>query len=687
VKRNAGEKRLKPAWLLAAVLLLTFLAYSNTFGVGFFLDNEEIILKDPRVHAVSTLQLHRILTQQYWETATTGLYRPLTTLSYLFNYTILGNAANPEGYHWINLLLHLANTALVYLLGLAMFEQAAAALLLSALWALHPVHTEAVTNIVGRADLLVALGVLAALHCHRKALAASGRRRFEWTGGVALASAAGVFAKESGVVAIGVIAAWDLIFGGKTSWRKRTASYLAAAIPCAVYLYARAQVLTNAPSLQTAYTDNPLLGADFWTARLTAFKVIGKYVLLLIWPARLSYDYSYNEIPLGADLGTVLSLGGCLAAAGLALWGWRRHKPVSFAIAFAAATFAPVSNLAVIIGTPMGERFLYLPAIGAIACAVYAVWRIDWLARRHGAAGIAAAVLLLACLSRTYARNGDWLDQHRFWRSGAEAAPGSYKTHINVATTTAFLTADDWDRAIGESDRALAILDPLPDSKNVGRAYRDAGMIYREVGERLASGNPAGTAAAGTAPELWYRKSLVALLRSERIETAFDEDYRRENDRRGRPGLSAMPSRLYLEMGRTYLRLKDPGHALAAFERGMALEALPELLEEAAAAYQQAGDPRRAAIALEESYTVDSNRPVLGKLVELYQQIDPGGCAVSREGGGAALNPDCPLVHGDICAASRKIAQTYASRGQPFEAGAVRKRAIEYLGCAPDLVQ
>ena len=686
-------KKTDPRWLLASVILLIVLAYSDSFGVGFFLDNEEIVVKDPRIHAVTSLQLHRILTQQYWETATTGLYRPLTTLSYLFNYAILGNGANPEGYHWINLLLHLANVALVYVLGLAIFERPSLALLLSALWGLHPVHTEVVTNIVGRADLLVAFGVLASLLCHRNAMASTGRRRAAWLGALLLASSAGVFAKESGVVVLGVIVAWDLIFGRGLHWRPRLLSYLAAGIPCAAYLYVRAQVLANAPYLATNYCDNPLLGADFWTARLTAFKVIGKYFLLLLWPAQLSYDYSYNQIPLFGSAGgvedvkTVLSIAGCLAAAGAALWAWRRHKPVCFAIAFAAVTFAPVSNIAIVIGTIMGERFLYLPAIGFTACAAYLVWRKPppTSTRRHAMNALLAA-LLIACAARTYARNGDWLDQHRFWRTGAEASPGSYKTHINVATTTAFLTPDDWDRAIIEADRALTILSPLPDSKSVGRTYRDAAMIYREVGERLASKSPAGTSAAGTSPEYWYRKALAALLRSEKIELVFDENYRQENARRGRPGLTAMPSRLYLEMGRVYMRLNDLGNALTAFERGLALEAAPELLEEAAAAWQQAGDLHRAIIALEQSYTVDSNRPVLGKLVELYGRIDPNGCSVSREGGGAALNPECPHVHADICTASRDIALTYSRRGQPFEAAAVRKRATEYLGCAPELV-
>ena len=700
MKRTPPKAPKNPSswWPLAALLVLVFLAYSNSFTVGFFLDNEEIVLKDPRVHVVNSLQLHRILTQQYWETATTGLYRPLTTLSYLFNYAILGNAANPEGYHWINLILHLANAAMVYLLGLALFEQVPMAFLLGALWALHPVHTEAVTNIVGRADLLVAFGVLAALLCHRQAITSSGRRKAAWIAALFAAVTIGVFAKESGIVVLGVLAAYDLTVGRSAPWRARIASYVAAIVPCAVYLYARAQVLASAPYLATTYADNPLLGADFLTARLTAIKIVGKYFALQLWPASLSWDYSYNEIPLfgtagGAEtLKTLLALAGCLAAAALAIWSWRRHRALAFGIAFAAVTFSPVSNLLIVIGTIMGERFLYLPAVGVAICVVYGLfawWRKQESklapASRKYAAWIPAAILL-AFVARTYARNGDWLDQHRFWRTGVEAAPGSYKTHLAVATTTAFLTPDDWDRAVNETDRALAILNPLPDSENVGRAWREAAMIYREVGEQLAAKKPVGAIGAGTTPDQWYRKALAAALRAEKIETLFDARYRDENARRGRPGLSSLPSPLYLELGRIYLRLGQQPDALAAFERGLSLEASPELLEEAAALYDQAGDPKRAAIALEESYTVDSNRPVLGKLVDLYRQIDPSGCSISREGANTALNPDCPLVHSDICTASRNIALTYQRRGQPFEAEAVRKRAIEYLGCAPALV-
>jgi len=701
----------KHALLLAAVVGFTLLAYSNSFHAPLILDNDEIILKDPRVHVVTPVQLHRILTQQYWETANTGLYRPLTTLSFLLNYAVLGNGTDPYGYHWFNFILHAVNIVLVYALGLAIFEQIPAAVLLGVVWGLHPVLTESITNIVGRSDMLAAFGVLAALLCHRKALDATGIRKAGWWAAIGLAVAIGMFSKESAIVVVAVFAIYDFTFGRAalclTLWRARIPSYAAAAIPCLVYLFVRLQVLASASYLATPFVENPLLGAGFWTARITAIKVIGRYFGLLVWPARLSWDYAYNEVPLfgwrlsnGEDFQAIAALLGCTVATVVAIRSWRGRMPVFFAIVFFFATLSPTSNLLIPIGAIMAERFLYLPSVGF---AVALVWTVAWaweaLRRRLPAdqpayryvAGAALSILLIGFAARTYDRNGDWLDQQRFWLSGAAAAPGSYKANMAAAANTFIATREDLVRSIGYADRALAILDGLPDSQNSPRAYHDAGIFYRNVGDRLASRlastDGAGKAPAGTEALSWYRKSLSALLRSERIETAWDERYRAENAQRGKPGLTSLPSKLYLDLGRTYMRLSDLPRALAAFERGRMLESAPELLEELASAYRAAGDPRQAAMALVEALAVDPNRAELAStLVELYGQIDPQGCSVTRQGGTNSLNPDCPLVHGDICRASRNVIGNYLRRGQQFEAASIRRVAEQDLGCAPGLL-
>jgi len=681
VKRAKAPKQSVPpivrrhATLLATAIVLAWLAYSNSFRAPLILDNAEVIEKDARVHSTSPVQLHRILTQQYWETANTGLYRPLTTLSILFNYVILGDGADPGGYHGLNFLLHAANIALVYVLGVVIFESPPLAFLLSALWALHPVQTESVTNIVGRSDELVALGVLAALLCHRLALATTGARRAAWIAAVFVAVSIGVFSKESGVVVIAVFAIYDLAFRQKAPWSARAASYAAAAIPCLVYLYIRSQVIANATVQGTPACENPLLTAPFWTARLTAVKVIGRYFGLWLWPAKLSWDYAFNEVPLatGGDWLAIVSLLGCLALAVIAVRAWRNQPTLLFAIGFFFVALAPTANLVILIGATMGERFLYLPSLGF---AIAAVWAIR-AHRQRKAVQAGLGLILLAMLVRTHDRNGDWLDPQRFWLSGVEAAPGSYKTNLAAAANTFIGTADDLARSIRYADRALAILDPMSDDQSDASAYHNAGVFYRNVGQRLKSES-----------ESWNRKSLAALLHSERVSLAFEKQYQAENARRGRPNLTAMPSGLYLDLGRTYLLLSDRPHAIAAFERGRSLESSPPLLEELASVYRSAGEPRKAAQALVEALSVDANRPqTASALVELYAQIDPQGCSVTRQGGVPELNPTCPLVHADVCSASRNVIGNYLRRGQEFEAGQIRKVAEGDLGCDPALLR
>jgi tetratricopeptide (TPR) repeat protein len=619
-------------------------------------------------------------------------------LSFLLNYAVFGNGADPCGYHWFNFTLHALNIVLVYALGLAVFERIRAALLLSALWGLHPVLTESVTNPVGRCDMLAAFSVLAALLCHRQALRATGARKAAWLAAIVLAAGVGIFSKESAIVLLAVLAIYDFTFKRAASWRSRFPSYAAAAIPCLVYLYMRWQVLANTPHLYTPFCEIPILSAGFWTARMTAFKMIGRYFGLLLWPARLSWDYGYNEVPLFGwrldnweDAKAIGALAGCAASAIIAICSWRKRKPVLFGVAFFFAAILPTSNLLIPI-TIMAERFLYLPSVGF---AVAAVWAVDALWRRlptgrpaylH-AAGASLAVVLIGLAVRTYDRNSDWLDPQRFWLSSAEAAPGSWKTNLSAAVDTVLATNEDVARSVRYAKRALAILDGLPDPQNSPSAYRYAGTFYRELGDRSASQALAGNTAVGPDPQYWYRKSLIELVRSERIEIAFDARYSAENARRGKPGLTSLPSDLYLELGRTYLRLGDTPRALAAFEHGRTLDSSPDLLKELASLHRAGGDLHEAALALMESLAVNPNQPeVVSKLIDLYGQIDPQGCAVSRQGGAPSLNPDCPLVHGDICAASRNLISNDLRKGLQSEAASIRSLAEQVLGCAPGLL-
>jgi hypothetical protein len=384
------------AQAVAVLWLAAFLAYSNSFGGALVLDSNGVILEDSRVTAATGDNVRAILTGEYWPGSTqSGLYRPITKLTYLFDYAVLGNRANPQSYHWINFLLHGLNMTLAFYLGLRLFGDIWRALALAALWGLHPVLTESVTNVVGRADLLAGFGVLAGLLCYIRAR----ERQWPWLALLALVATVGMFSKESAIVLMAAMAIYDFTWG-KPDWR----AYSCVAIPFGIFLVARTFALHGVGTVHATFTDNPLAYAGFWEGRLTAVKVIGRYLLLLTWPARLSCDYSYNEVPLAGwnDLGAFAALAVCAGTVALAAYRRRKEPLLFFFVAFFFVALLPTSNLLVTIGSIMAERFLYLPALGFAGCVVYLLrGRARWV--------LAAVCVLLAV--RTYYRNRDWRDE------------------------------------------------------------------------------------------------------------------------------------------------------------------------------------------------------------------------------------------------------------------------------------
>src|SRR5258706_223442 len=137
--------RPRHAAAVLALCVLTLVAYSNSFSAGFALDNNWLLLQDKRIRDATSQNLRLIWEHSYWwPYGESYLYRPFTTLSYLFNYAILGNGGHAAGYHWINFLLHAGNVLLVYVIALRLIRRFWPSIMIAALWAVHPVLTESV---------------------------------------------------------------------------------------------------------------------------------------------------------------------------------------------------------------------------------------------------------------------------------------------------------------------------------------------------------------------------------------------------------------------------------------------------------------------------------------------------------------------------------------------------------------
>ena len=631
------------------LIVLTLLAFSNSFSAGLALDNQLLITGDPRIQEATTRNVSLIFQHTFWwPNGEAGIYRPLTTLSYLFNYAILGNGANPAGYHWINFLLHTANVLLVFTLSLRLFTRVAQralplALSTAALWAVDPVLTESVTNIVGRADLLAGMAVLAGFWMYLKSAEADGWRRLAWLAGVAAATTAGVFSKESAVVLPGVIVLYELAFHFSEARARLPPLLLGCAatiLPIAAMLLQRALVLSASPPAEFPFVDNPIVGASFWVGRLTAIKVLARYLWLAIWPVKLSADYSYSEIPIAhgslADWTAWIAIAIVLC---LVTSLWKRSRLAFFFACFGFLNLLPASNLLFPIGTIMAERLLYLPLAGWLACLALA---IDAAARRSRQAYLAPVIMGLIALgfaARTWVRNLDWKDDLTMATASVQTSPGSFKVHRLLAASLFQSDPGNLDRVIAETNQSLAILESLPDKLDVPIPWNQTAAYYLAKGDSLlgASAEP-------------YQQAVRIALRSIAIEQASRLARTHGTDASEPPNAAEG----YRILATAYLRVGNAGQALSAATHAQTVDpANVEVYGEVADAYLAQSRGEDAAIALAQGMFATSNGLLRADLLKLYQSgVDSKGCAVISGPRGPALNPACDIVRRDLCTAA-----------------------------------
>jgi tetratricopeptide (TPR) repeat protein len=659
-----------PAKLALLLCLLTLAVYANTFGLGFALDAVGVVEGDPRVHAVSAQNLALILQNDYWwPSSVDTLYRPFTTLSFLFNYAVLGNAENAAGYHVLNVLLHMANVLLVFLLARRLLREPLPAFFAAALWAVHPVVTEGVANIAGRADLLATMAVLGGLLTYGRVLASA-----RWRPRVAALFAiavCGAFSKESSAVLLGLMLLWDLVYG--TGWRgggvRRAAAYGAVICALAIMLAARAAVFAAAPVGETPFVDNPLRGASFLAARWTAVRVVGMDLLLLLWPWRLSCERGFAQIvPVTwGDAGAWLAfavIAGILAAV---IARYRRDKTMFWAAGMFAAALLPVSNLVLLIGATMAERFLYLPSIGFAIAAAVLLFRV----KQHVPARAIAIALVAVLACRTFARNGDWQDNLTLARADVPSAPRSARLREMLASSLfARDPVGNLDAAIASGEAGWQILRALPPVEIYQQTPARLGAYYRLKGD--AVGPPQNRE--------WYEKSLSLLERARESSQAIEKAYDQAQLAHGKPLATRVAYQpVYADLGLTYMRLGRYPEAIAALRYGRDVDprtaALYDLL---AQAYAAQGDPRRAAATvLAKVLLLGATPEALAQAAQVYGE---GSCAIGRGDGWMRLNDACPQIQPDVCSALRDLADLLGKARLP-DASAQFAAKLQKQGC------
>jgi protein O-mannosyl-transferase len=398
------------------------------------------------------------------------IYRPVAMLTYAANLATTGDA--PLGFHLVNLILHALVAVLLYILlrellsAVAMpagdpaaraagharvararppasFEVAFAAALL---FAVHPIHSEAVAAVVGRSELLAAGFVFAAWLAHLR--------------GRTLAASAcfllALLSKESAIVFPALVALGDVALRRKL----RLSGYAWYAAALALFLLASWHAVGAPDPGQGSFLDNPLRELSAWSRVPAALGVALRYLALHLFPATLSADYSFEAIPVASSAGARIAVAA-VAAALLAAWLWsfRRDRRVFLAGSLYVVGFAVTSNVAFPIGTIMGERLAYLPSAGFCLLAAILLERVAL--RREGAAMAILVAVAVALGVRTAVRDRDWQDNLTLFTAAVRAYPSNAKARHNLGVE--LLDRGDLAGARAELEEAYRIHPEYPD--------------------------------------------------------------------------------------------------------------------------------------------------------------------------------------------------------------------------------
>lgn len=458
-----------------AALLLAFVAvaaYANSVGNGFAYDDNEIVVRNP---IVVEGRVADALRRPYWPDFApgAGLYRPVTVATFAIEWPLW--RGNAHLFHAVNVGLHAAVSLALFALLAGLVPRPAAAL--GAGWfALHPVHTEAVANVVGRAELLASLFVLLACLLFDRLRSPGPKGRALRLIGVAACYLLALGSKEIAVTLPGLLVVLLWLRGGTRSLPRRLRDdaplFVALAGVLGIYLALRAGAVgtvlgeTPAPELQ---------GLGVGERLRVALTLWPEYLRLMLFPFDLAADYSPAVllVPKAWDASvlagamTVVALGvGALTLA-------RRAPPATAAIVWFAVAISPVSNVFFPTGVLLGERTLYLPsvAVGFLGAGLFLALERAGGARRRSATALAAA-FAVALFVRTVARNPSWLSSFTVLSTLAAEHPES--TLALRSRATGLVRTGDPTGAAQAYEAALAL------SPNNYAALTEVGHFYGE---------------------------------------------------------------------------------------------------------------------------------------------------------------------------------------------------------------
>ena len=583
---NDIMRKLKPAAPFILLAALVIGVYANSIHGKFLLD-DNILIKD-NDYIKSWAHVPKVFTTDMGGTSgyVYNFYRPIQMLVHMTQYHMW--KFDVRFYHMTSILFHILVVFALYRLVGLIFKDDILALFTSILYAVHPIHSESVAAISVIGDPIVALFMLLSFILYIKQLDEPQAGTFFL---FCLTYLVTLFSKESGLMLLGLLLAYHLIF------RKRVRVLPLIALACITAFYFVFRLFF----FKVVVSAKPDMSLGGIAARIPGiFVAIAGYMRILIAPFGLHMGHEHILFKMTSPV----ALTGLVIVIALAVFAFKARRKnntlVFFAITWSFITLLPVSNLYPI-SFYMADHYLYMASIGFFLIVAKAL-RSAYDNKALKVYAAAALVVLTALYSvRTMQQNGYWKDALTFYERTLRYTPTSGRSYNNLANE--YLQRNDLEKSAELYRQAIAA-DP-----RFMMAYYNLGIVSYKLGKMEDA--------------IWY------------CERAMELD-------------PAYPH-IYNQLGLIYWATGKKDEAIAAYKKAISISPSPVALRNLATAYSELNMRKEAVEALEKAVEIDPNAAdIRVRLGFVYLTMGRNEDAISAYSKAISLRPDNVAAMNDL---------------------------------------
>ena len=498
--KNLAKQQFNPIYYKLLFVVVILVLYGRSIGFDFVLDDDLFIKNNPLVQkgilGIGQTFFHGSL--EYFRGSNLQVYRPMLLIAFCIEKAMFGNI--PGGFHFINVLLYVF-TAIVFfnlIRKLLPNYNLFYIFIITMLFVIHPIHSEVVANIKSQDELLSTLFCLLALSLALNVF--DNEEKKSTTLILALVCyLIALFSKESAVAFVIIFPLTFFLLKG-SDFKKtffKSLPFFGAAL---LFVFIRHEILKNLfQGYETTVIENVLYGAHGMGEQIaTRLSILLKFLSSVILPISLSWDYSYNQIPIIGFNSLVpwVSILLYVFIGVIILMMWKKRPEVAFGFSFFLLLITPTANIFFLNGTTFADRFLFLPSVGfiiAIVAIILFMTKTDLkniskpLQKRIN---IISLAVFLIFSGLTISRCGEWKNNLTLFESAVINTPNSSRVNAGLATeymnkaekeTDAQQRTQLVNSSILYFSKSLSI---YPDNSN---ASFKLGLIYAIIGDTIKS--------------------------------------------------------------------------------------------------------------------------------------------------------------------------------------------------------